>query len=150
MFVIVILSWIIFVNQSTMTIIAFFPFDFGNCYELKSFELDKSINSCIRIIQENLIESSLQNNLPYILVQMVCASCCALYPKWPCVKHKTNMWCPCCMTSFCSRTFYSLLSSSVIYIVTTPLDVIDVTVWPITSNSNPRVLKSKIIKKKWK
>jgi len=31
------------------------------CYELKLFELDKSTNSCIRVIQENSIESLLQN-----------------------------------------------------------------------------------------
>ena len=42
---------------------------------------------------------------------------------------------------FCSRTLYSLLSSPMINVVTTPSDVTDVTVWPITSNSNPRVLK---------
>ena len=50
------------------------------------------------------------------------------------------------MILFCSRTFYSLLSSLVINVVTTPSDVTDVTVWQITSNSNPRVLKIE----KWK
>ena len=45
------------------------------------------------------------------------------------------------MMSFYSRIFYFLLSSLVINVVTTPLDVTDVTVWPITSNPNPRVLK---------
>ena len=93
------------------------------------------------ITQENLIESSLQNNLSYILLQMVCARYCVFYPKWLCVKHEANIWCPYCMTLFCSRTFYSLLLSSVINVVTTPSDVTDVTVWPITSNPNPRVLK---------
>jgi len=77
---------------------------------------------------------------------MVHASYCAPYPKWPCVKHKVNIWYPYCMMSFYSRTFYSFLSSSVINVVTTPSDVTDVTVWPITSNPNPRVLKIK----KWK
>jgi len=72
---------------------------------------------------------------------MVHASYCAPYPKWPCVKHEANMCCPCYMMSFCSRTFYFLLSSSVINVVTTPSDVTDVTVWPVTSNPNPRVLK---------
>ena len=56
------------------------------------------------------------------------------------------MWCLCCMTSFCSRTFYSLLSSSVINAVTILSDVTYVTVWQITSNPNPRVLKIE----KWK
>jgi len=45
------------------------------------------------------------------------------------------------MMLFCSRTFYSLLSSPMINVVTTPSDVTDVTVWPISSNPNPRVLK---------
>jgi len=33
------------------------------------------------VIQENLIESPLQSNLPYIPIQMVYASYCAPYPK---------------------------------------------------------------------
>ena len=84
-------------------------------------------NSCIREIQENSIESSLQTSLPYILLQMVHASYCAPYPKWPCIKHEVNMCCPYCMTSFCSRTFYFLLLSLVINVVTIPSDVTDVT-----------------------
>ena len=99
------------------------------------------------------MESSLQNSLSYILVQMVHAKYCAPYPKWPYIKHEANMWCPYYMILLCSRTFYSLLSSFVINIVTTPLDVTDVTVWQITSNPNSRVLKiekCKIIKIKMK
>jgi len=84
-------------------------------------------DSCIREIQENSIKSSLQNSLSYILLQMVCAYYCAPYPKWPCVKHEANMWCPCCMTSFYSRTFYFLLYSLMINIVTTSSEVTDVT-----------------------
>ena len=42
---------------------------------------------------------------------MVCASYCAPYSKWLCMKYEANMWCPCCMTSFCSRTFYFLFLS---------------------------------------
>ena len=112
--------------------------------------MNKSTNSCIRVTQENSIESSLQNSLSYILLQMVCASYCAPYPKWPCVKHEANMWCSCCMMLFCSRTFYSLLSSPIINVVTTPSDVTDVTVWQITSNPNPRVLKIEKWKINWK
>ena len=58
---------------------------------------------------------------------MVHASYCASYPKWPCVKHEANMWCLCCMISFCSRTFYSLLLSPMINVVTTLSDMTDVT-----------------------
>jgi len=54
------------------------------------------------------------------------------------------------MTLLCSRTFYSFLSSSVINVVTTPSDVTGVTVWPITSNPNPRVLKIENWKINWK
>ena len=96
--------------------------------------------------QENPIESSLQNSLPYILLQMVCAMYCASYPKWLYVKHEANIWYLYYITSFCSKIFYFLLSSSVINVVTTPSDVTDVTVWLITSNPNPRVLKIE----KWK
>ena len=64
-----------------------------------------------------MIKSSLQNSLPYILLQMVCASYCAPYPKWPCVKHEANMWCPCYMTSFCSRTFYVKIVDGGLYFI---------------------------------
>ena len=58
---------------------------------------------------------------------MVCASYCAPCSKEPCVKYEANMWCPCCMTSFCSRTFYFFLLSLMIKVVTTLSDVTDVT-----------------------
>jgi len=51
------------------------------------------------------------------------------------------MWYSYYMILLCSRTFYFLLLSLVINVVTTPLDVTYVTVWPITSNPNTRVLK---------
>ena len=93
-----------------------------------------------------MIKSFLQNSLPYRLLQMVCARYYASYPKWPYVKHEANIWYLYCIILFCSRTFYSLLSSLMINVVTTLSDVMDVTVWQITSNPNPRVLKIE----KWK
>jgi len=120
--------------------IAYSPY--GICYNSKPLELDYKV-TLYWVTQENSIKSSLQNSLLYILLQMVCASYCTPYPKWPCVKHEANIRYPCCMTSFCSRTFYFLLLNPVINVVTTPSDV---TVWPITSNPNPRVLKIE----KWK
>ena len=60
------------------------------CYNSKPLELDYEV-TLYWIIQENLMESSLQNRLSYILVQMVCAIYCAPYPKWPYVKHEANM-----------------------------------------------------------
>ena len=38
-------------------------------------------NSCIREIQENLIEFLVQSSLPYILLHMVHAHYCASYPN---------------------------------------------------------------------
>ena len=112
------------------------------CYNSKLLELDYKV-TLYWVTQENSIKNSLQNSLPYILLQIVCASYCVPYPKWPCVKHEANIWCPCCITSFCSRIFYFLLLSLMIDVMTT---LSDVTVWPITSNPNPRVLKIE----KWK
>ena len=57
------------------------------------------------------------------------------------------------MILLCSRIFYYLLSSLIINIVTVPSVVTGVTVWPITSDPNPRVLKIekyKVIKNKMK
>jgi len=120
-----------------------------NCYNSKSLEFDYEV-TLYWVTQENSIESSLQNSLPYILLQMVRASYCAPYSKWPCVKHEANMWCPCCMTLLCSRTFYFLLLSSVISVVTTPSDVTAVTLWPITSTPISQVLKIETMKNKSK
>jgi len=106
-----------------------------NCYELYIARLYVMIlilrvgyknNSCIRETQENSIRNSLQNSLPYILLQMVYGNYCAPYPKWLCVKHEANMWSPCCMMLSCFRTFYDFLLSPIINIVTTSSDVTDV------------------------
>jgi len=116
-----------------------------DCYNSKPLELDYKI-TLYWVTQENSIKSSLQNSLSYILLQMVYTSYCASCPKWPCVKHEVNMWWPCCIMLLCSRTFYSFLSSPMINVVTIPSDVTGVTVWPITSNPNPRVLKIEKLK----
>ena len=81
---------------------------------------------------------------------MVHAKYCAPYPKWPCVRHEINMWCPCCMISLCSRTFYFFLFSPMINVVIILSDVTDVTAWLITSNPNPRVLKIEKMENKFK
>ena len=49
----------------------------------------------------------LQTNLPHILLLMVCAHYYAPYPKLPCIRHKINMWFPCCMISFVLDSFTS-------------------------------------------
>jgi len=127
------------------------PVDYDqDCYELKPLELGKRTNSCIRVTQENSIEIPLQTNLPYILLIMVCVHYCAPYPKWSCVEHEVNICYPCCMTSFVLElsTLFSQVSWLMLWshyqIVT------DVTVWPITSNSNPSCSKNRKIKIKIK
>ena len=102
-------------------------------------------NSCIREIQENSIEFLVQSSLPYILLLMVRAHYCAPYPKWPCVCHEANMCCLCCMMSLYSKTFYSILPSLVISLVTCHQLVTDVTAWLI--NSNPSCSKNRKEKK---
>jgi len=52
-----------------------------HCYRLKSLGLDKRINSCIGVTQENLMEIPLQSSLSYILLPMVRAYYYAPYPK---------------------------------------------------------------------
>ena len=109
---------------------------------IKTQRVKSRNNSYIGVTQENSIEFLIQSSLPYILLPMVCASYCAPYPKWPWVWHEASMCCPCCMTSLCSRTFYFLLPSPVISLVT------DVTVWLI--NPNPSCSKNRKMKKKTK
>ena len=52
-----------------------------HCYNMKSLEWDKGQTLVLEKIQENSIESSLQDSLPYILVQMVHATYCTTYSK---------------------------------------------------------------------
>ena len=54
---------------------------------------------CIGFTQENSIENSVQDCLPYIPFYMVCAGYCVPYSKLPCVSLKVNMYYACCMTS---------------------------------------------------
>ena len=87
---------------------------------IKTQSVKSRNNSCIGVTQENSIEFQVQSNLPYILIPMVCANYCVPYPKWPWVIHEANMWCPCCMTLLCSSSFYFILLSPMISLVTSP------------------------------
>ena len=51
-----------------------------DCYNSKLLELDYEV-TLYWVTQENSIESSLQNSLPYILLQIVCTSYCTPYSK---------------------------------------------------------------------
>jgi len=87
---------------------------------IKTQSVKSRNNSCIGVTQENSIEFLVQHSLPFILVPMVHASYCAPYPKWPWVLHEASMCYPCCITSLCSSSFYFILPSPVISLVTTP------------------------------
>ena len=111
-------------------------------YNLKSLEWDKGQTLVLEKTHENLIESSLQSRLSYIPIQMVHASYCVPYSKWPCIRHEANMWCIYCITSLFPEPFTFFFSSPMINVVTT---------LSVTNHSNPnlRVLKienCKIIK----
>ena len=70
-----------------------------NYYKLKLLELDKRKNLVLGLIQENLIESSIQDCLPYILIPNGLCKLFLAYPKQPCVCLKVNMYSIHCMTS---------------------------------------------------
>ena len=78
---------------------------------LRPLELDKR-GTLYRVTQENSIESSAQDSLPYI--PRTHGPCWLLltYPKQLCVYPKVNMCSTCCMTS----SFRNLLHPSVHYV----------------------------------
>jgi len=104
----------------TSTLIRFLMNASSRVLWFKTQSVKSRNNSCIGVTQENSIEFLVQSSLSYILVPMVCANYCAPYPKWPGVLHEVSMCCPCCMMSLCSRTFYFILLSPVISLVTMP------------------------------
>ena len=75
---------------------------------LRPLELDER-GTLYRVTQENSIESSAQNSLPYIPRTHGPCWLFLTYPKQPCVYPKVNMCSTCCMTS----SFQNLLHSSV-------------------------------------
>jgi len=60
-------------------------------YKLKNLELFKRKNLILGLIQENLIENSIQDHLPYIPKTNGPCSTTLAYPKWLCVYLKVNM-----------------------------------------------------------
>jgi len=59
--------------------------------QLKDLRVDQWIESCIGLIQENLIENSVQDCLPYILKPHGPCQLLLAYPKQPCICLKVNM-----------------------------------------------------------
>ena len=102
---------------------------------IKNLRVGQWKEPCIGLTQENSIENSVQDYLPYILLPNGPYKLFLAYPKRPCVCLKINMCFTRCMTSF-FRTFYVLLC--VMWLVTMSSDVTYcMTVWSCHSNPNP-------------
>ena len=70
-----------------------------SCYKLKTLELVKRMNLVLGLTQENSIENSIQNCLPYIQIPNGLYKLFLAYPKWPCICFKVNICITHCMTS---------------------------------------------------
>ena len=55
--------------------------------QTQDLRVDQEKEPCIGLIQENSIENSVQDGLPFIPIYIVYASYCAPYPKLPCISH---------------------------------------------------------------
>ena len=64
-----------------------------DCYKFKILELVKKGNLILGLTQENSIESSIQDCLPYILIPSGLYELFLAYPKQPCVCYKVNKYC---------------------------------------------------------
>ena len=84
---------------------------YQRCYKFKTLELVKKVNLVLGLTQENLIENSIQDCLPYIQIPNGSCKLFLAYPKWPCVCLKVNMYITYCMISSlpeCSMSFPAL------------------------------------------
>jgi len=123
--------------------------------QIKDLRVGQWKESCIRLTQENSIENSVQDCLPYILIPNGPCKLFLAYPKWPCVCLKVNMYYHTLYDIISSRIFYVLLC--VMWLVTVLSDVTCcVTAWSYYSNPNPssknriRKIKSKKKIEMWK
>ena len=62
--------------------------------------IEQKNNSCIGVIQENLIENSIRTNLPYIQILNGPCELFLAYPKPPYVRLKINMYNTHCIMLF--------------------------------------------------
>ena len=67
--------------------------------QLKDLRVGQWEEPCIRFTQENLIENSVQDCLPYIQIPNGLCKLFLAYPKQPCVCLKVNICFIHCMTS---------------------------------------------------
>jgi len=81
--------------------------------QFNGLRVDQRKESCIRVTQENSIENSVQDGLPYILITHGLCSTTLAYPKWPCVSLKANIWrltyVKYMLWHHCSRSFYYIM-----------------------------------------
>ena len=66
-------------------------------YKLQTLELVKRINLVLRLTQENSIENSVQDYLPYMQIPNGLCKLFLSYPKQPCICLKVNMCITCCI-----------------------------------------------------
>ena len=97
--------------------------------QIKDLRVGQWKESCIGLTQENSIENSVQDCLPYIQIPNGPCKLFLAYPKWPCVCLKINICITHCMTSSFQNFLCPLtISSDVTYCVTA---------WSYHSNPNP-------------
>ena len=80
--------------------------------QLRNLSVGLGEEPCSRLIQENSIENSVQDGLPYIQIPNGLCELFLTYPKQPCICLKVNMHFPCCMTS----SFQNLLPPSMCHV----------------------------------
>jgi len=71
--------------------------------QLKDLRVSQWDKPYIRLTQENSIENSVQDCLPYISKTNGLCSTTLVYPKLPCVCFKVNIYIIYCITSFLSE-----------------------------------------------
>ena len=80
--------------------------------QLKDLRIGQWEEPCIGLTQENSIENSVQDGLPYIQIPNGLCKLFLTYPKWPCVCLKVNMHFTCCMI----LSFQNLLPPSMCHV----------------------------------
>ena len=80
--------------------------------QIKDLRVGQWKEPCIGLTQENSIENSVQNCLPYILIPNGLCELFLVYPKWPYVCLKINM----CFTYCMMLSFQNLLHPSMCHV----------------------------------
>jgi len=100
---------------------------------LKDLRVSQWEKPCIEFTQENSIENSVQDHLPYISQTTGLYTTALAYPKWPCICLKATMYITYNMTSFLSEP------STIFHYGTWLCDSMAVTCdIPLIPNSSPK------------